>query len=275
MQVEFEGRLGNQMFIYAFMKELEHKYLCDVKADLQNYKNNEFELTKVFDIDINKVKNIERKRIKYLPYKLSSLIGVNRWIYLTDIIDESSIDSANIKENSYFKGFWQGEYYFNDITNEIKKIFVNKKQLNIKSIGVEKEMLNNNSVSVHVRRGDYLSNHNKDYFISLSNTKYYTNAIKAANSNDATFYFFSDDIEWCKKEFNELNAVFIDWNKAEDSWQDMILMSKCKTNIIANSSFSWWGAYLCDKRVFAPNKFYYNEQHADRRCPKRWNIISI
>jgi len=112
----------------------------------------------------------------------------------------------------------------------------------------------------HIRRGDFISETSDN---NISNTDYYDRAIQIISQKMAhpLFIFFSNDIEWVKKCFNLSNAMYVDWNTGIDDWQDMYLMSQCKHNIIANSTFSWWGAYLnanAEKIVVCPSVFIKN-----------------
>ena len=95
---------------------------------------------------------------------------------------------------------------------------------------------------------------------AICSEKYFDSAIKYINERipKPIFFVFSDDIEWCRTKLNIANAIYVDWNKDDNSFRDMQLMSMCKHNIICNSTFSWWGAYLNnnpDKIVIAPNKW--------------------
>ena len=118
------------------------------------------------------------------------------------------------------------------------------------------------SVSIHVRRGDYLKSR---LYKNICEVDYYRNAIIKAKEivgKEAHFYFFSNDIEWCTNHLSDLiddnHFHKVDWNTGANSYKDMLLMSGCRVNIIANSSFSWWSAYLNqreDKIVIAPKKW--------------------
>ena len=123
-----------------------------------------------------------------------------------------------------------------------------------------KEYINNNfCVAVHIRRGDYL---NYSYLNEICNKQYYDQAIQYFKNkyNFCSFVFFSDDILWCKEKFKEIkNSIFVDWNTKDQSYLDLYMMSLCQNNIIANSTFSWWGAYL------------NNNNEKIVICPKFWN----
>ena len=131
-----------------------------------------------------------------------------------------------------------------------------------KNLSLAKTIRETNSVSIHVRRGDYLMEIGWD----TCNLEYYNKAIKYIEQilPHCTFYVFSDDILWCMKNLtNKYNFIYVDWNKGNDSWQDMYLMSQCKNNIIANSTFSWWGAWLNNnpqKIVITPS-IWFNDRN--------------
>jgi len=177
---------------------------------------------------------------------------------------------------TYFDGYWQSELYFLPIIDVIKEEFefkVNHENLNSTNRLFLFEILNSNSVSLHIRRGDYLN-------IPLHNNccteTYYSNAvqlIKKTNIN-AKFFIFSDDIAWCMKTFDEISPIYINGNSKESAFLDMFLMSQCKHNIIANSSFSWWSAWLNknpDKTIIAP-KLWFNDENIsiEYLLPKSW-----
>ena len=154
-------------------------------------------------------------------------------------------------ENDYFiSGFFIEEKYYSKVLDDVKKRFVfpefneehNKKYAEL--------ITNSNSVSIHVRRGDYLSDLYKDTFMTLGR-EYYENAINYIKSNvckeneDIKFFIFSDDAEFVKKEFDWIeNKIIVTENTGDLSFRDMQLMSLCRHNIIANSTFSQWGALL-------------------------------
>ena len=136
-----------------------------------------------------------------------------------------------------------------------------------------------NAVSLHIRRGDYLQPQHWATTGSVCQLPYYRNAIAEMNKRVSapSYYVFSDDIAWVKENLSLPNAVYIDWNKGEDSWQDMMLMSYCKHHIICNSTFSWWGAWLNpreDKTVIVPCRWF---QHSETPniYPAGWVKVAI
>jgi hypothetical protein len=138
------------------------------------------------------------------------------------------------------------------------------------------------SVSVHIRRGDYLHSCFNSLF-HVQDLDYYQAAIDQIQQKikNPSFYIFTTDYEWTKEQFSKLKIPFniVDINKGSQSYMDMILMSKCKHNIIANSSFSWWGAWLNrneEKMVIAPKKWYKHTEmnnNASHIIPNGWITI--
>ena len=128
----------------------------------------------------------------------------------------------------------------------------------------------NDKCALHVRRGDYLGF--RGVFPILSETDYYVKAIKEYGSGQK-FLIFSDDIEWCYKHFKGPMFEFYHGNNEID---DFVMMRSCAHQIIANSSFSWWAAWLNKnqwKKVVAPARYVLTEEHVEDRIPKEWRII--
>lgn len=139
-----------------------------------------------------------------------------------------------------------------------REVVLNEKNNHIVSL-----IQNTNSVAVHIRRGDYCDSCRKDLFLQSCTPQYYEAAINVMKEKyqAPVFFVFSDDIPWVKVNLNIPNAYYIDWNKKKDSYLDMYLMSLCTANIIANSTFSFWGAMLGNKKelVIKPKKWIGNE----------------
>jgi hypothetical protein len=138
---------------------------------------------------------------------------------------------------TYIHGYFQSEKYFKHNRNEILKLFLCNETIS-KLKTKYKDRLNDNTCSIHVRRGDYLnlSDHHP-----VQDMDYYKDAISIIGK-DKTFFIFSDDINWCKENFNFLGDVV--YCEDNEDFEDLFLMSLCNNNIMANSSFSWWGSWL-------------------------------
>jgi hypothetical protein len=136
------------------------------------------------------------------------------------------------------------------------------------------------SVSLHIRRGDYVSNSvNREIYATCSMDYYHRCAIEMTRRvTDPHFFVFSDDIEWAKDNLDIKHAVtYVDHNSQEEAYKDLCLMSKCKHHIIANSTFSWWGAWLADNKdkiVFAPSRWYNDSKHGEQDLiPEDWHRV--
>jgi hypothetical protein len=183
------------------------------------------------------------------------------------------------KDNKYYVGFWQNEKYFQEISDVIRKNFTLKKKTSIVfNNNLQKVNGSQNSISIHVRRTDILDPKNK--YGGICDLEYYNKAIKylvdKIDSN-ITLFIFSDDIEWCKENLKfPFPMTFVSSPEIPD-YEELILMSKCKHNIIANSSFSWWGAWLNqnrDKIVVGPKKWVrMSEKNFKDIVPESWHRI--
>lgn len=284
--VAVAGGLGNQMFQYAFYRKMKH-LKKNIKIDalaLWNEKSvahNGYELNRIFRLNVDFANAIERAgflgrkdllskvRQKFSPLK-------NKYSCQSDEEAISFIAENFSFENKYLLSYWQSERYFEDISDEIRKDFSFPAFTGSENMALSDKIRSTNSVSIHIRRGDYVQLANVKDICSLA---YYKNAIRHIKETvkDPVFYVFSNDIAWCEQNLAMEEAVFIDHNKGEDSYKDMQLMSYCKHNIIANSSFSWWGAWLNnnpEKIVLAPDKWFENTAGTKDIIPDSWIKIS-
>lgn len=279
--IRFLGGLGNQMFQYACYKALQKEH-TNVKADLSSYivdkPHNGYELASIFNLKLNTISPFKEniynfnnrkwiyRKLRKIPFLNINLIEEQKYF----MHDPSIFTSTN---SGYYVGFWQNEGYFANISEDIRKDFEFKPLKNQKNIEILNKINEYQSVSVHVRRGDYV---NHPSFGGICERKYYIDAIKQIKLkiHNPKFFIFSNDIDWCNKNLDFDDAEFISWNNATDSYIDMQLMSACKHNIIANSSFSWWGAWLnnnLNKIVIGPRK-WINDPGYDTSTilPKDW-----
>ncbi|MEF2901639.1 MAG: alpha-1,2-fucosyltransferase [Terrisporobacter sp.] len=270
--VRVTGGLGNQMFQYAMYKSLEKKGKL-VKLDSKSFyetkkEHNGYELERIFDIKPNKptkedLEKFDENNISTLFKIKRKLFGDKKFVYDTKEYVFNK-DVYKLK-NSYLNGYWQSIKYFEGIENDIKKDFRFKNQLDNKNLEILNEIENSNSISIHIRRGDYMSPENYNMYGCIATPTYYKKAIKVIEEKveNPTFFVFSNDMDWVKKNIQINSRVFyIDINSGNGSYKDMQLMSNCKHNIIANSSFSWWGAWLNENKnkiVIAPKKWINRE----------------
>ena len=170
-------------------------------------------------------------------------------------------------ENKYLEGHWACEKYYHDILPLLREKIRFPKSQNPENARVAERMERENSVSVHIRRGDYLDPENAGMFGGICTDEYYETAMNQVREQlpDARFYMFSDDPAYLKKHFRGTEYTIVDWNHGADSFYDCWLMSHCRANICANSTFSFWGARLNgrkDRIVIRPAK-HKNSQEID------------
>lgn len=263
------GGLGNQMFQYAAIRALSLERGIDFCVDFDcPYKNvkYKYELDK-FIINTNKANCIQllySKPKRKIAKRIYRLLGLNingrLVIEKKDFIYDSSF--FLVDDFSYLSGFWQTEKYFIKFANQIRRDFEFRDPPDEINFEIITEMNHKNAVSVHIRRGDYVEFTEINKVHGVCGYEYYRKAIDLIKLKviEPHFYFFSDDIDWVKEHlrFDDINATYIGHNVGSKSFEDMRLMSNCSHNIIANSSFSWWGAWLNknpEKIVVAPLKW--------------------
>jgi hypothetical protein len=288
--VKIYGGLGNQMFQYAFSRALEkavggrEELRYDCSACDADATHNGLELEKVFGLELARASEDECGRLAVRP---TSLVHRFRRKYLTPrshIIDRKFSyqgELLSLVGDYYYEGYWQNEKYFRDFEPEIRKDFSFSRRLDGRNERLFEE-LPRPIASIHVRRGDYLKYPDLD----ICTEGYYRRAIEEfrKEGSAASFMVFSEDVDYCRQSLglSEAEATFVDWNAGAASWQDMAMMSRCDAHIIANSSFSWWGAWLDPKdgkSVIAP-EIWNRRQIANRDryyrfdygevVPERW-----
>jgi hypothetical protein len=281
--VKISGGLGNQMFQYAFYKKciaLGYNASTDISYYDKIKSHNGFELNKIFQIDVKYADPIQVEKLgdfnnSYFSKIRRALLGDYKSRITEEIFSiEKFINLEYAKV--YFDGYWQSELFFHNIADKIKADFEFKlcsDNLNLNNQSYLKEILSSESVSIHVRRGDYLK---IPLHYDCCNEDYYSFAIQNIKKihKNAKFFIFSDDIPWCMKNFENIAPTYVSGNAGDTAFWDMYLMSKCKHNIIANSTFSWWGAWLnenLNKTVTAPKKWFNDESiSSENIIPDSW-----
>ena len=284
--IRLMGGLGNQMFQYAFGRHLAEIHKCTLKLDL-SFLLNKFQganvtIRKYELYKLNIIENIANQndinkftRTTGLINIISQKINPYKIIRETQFhFDENILKSG---KNSYsIDGYWQSEKYFKNIENIIRNDFQIKADFKEKNKNLEEKIKSTESVSIHIRRGDYVTNEVTNNFHGICSVDYYQNAIKQISQlvSYPVFYIFSDDIEWAKTNIvSDFSTYYVD-NDVDSNDEDLKLMSMCKHHIIANSSFSWWGAWLnpdLNKIVIAPSK-WFNDTSLDTKdlYPDNW-----
>lgn len=251
--IKLQGGLGNQLFQWAFAKSLSIDLDCEIYFDLSFLNANIPGITKRY-FELNKFPHITE----------TSATNEYKNLTLQVITDNSSINNINKNTNYYLNGYFQSEQYFQHNKKLIKQ---NLKLDTIQNNNTYKDIINSNSVSIHVRRTDYLLN---QHHHPIQDKIYYDEALSYIKDYDKIF-IFSDDIDWCKNNLKYQNITFV---TGQSNIEDLILMSNCKHNIIANSSFSWWSAWINDninKTIVAPKRWFGpNHQYNYEMIPDSW-----
>lgn len=263
--VKLHGGLGNQLFQYALGRNLTLTKHLKVKYDLSWFaeqKKRQYELdifnTQVAFAEPKEVKKLKKsgKKGGYLNI-IRDLLFANDSIYIKEKHFNFEPEILNIQPPAYLEGYWQSEKYFNEIAQQIRQDLTLKNPLTPAKIGQIPKTSDSQTISLHIRRTDYLAGSNGLYHICPLD--YYYAAIKEIirTQKNIELVVFSDDIDWVKTNLKtEYPAVFISGNK---SYEDLTLMSLCQHNIIANSTFSLWGAWLNpnpNKIVITPKNWF-------------------
>lgn len=252
----FGGGLGNQIFEYAFylsVKERFESHKIWGIYDEKRFKEHSggFEIEKIFDIKLPKTSKIAK-------IVMFCIMVWNKYIHKT------SLYCHNLTKPNYnaivFNAFKMNKDFY-----EHRHDWISFKPLVLNDLNkrIVKEMSKTLSVAIHVRRGDFLSDKYAAKHANVASLQYYKDAINYIREKmiSPKFYVFSDDISWCKKNLELLDATFVDWNVGNESFIDMYLMTHSKANIIANSTFSYWGAYMNKNNpiVLYPEKWKNSE----------------
>lgn len=268
--IKYNGGLGNQMFQYAFYLQLKKRHPLDVflfDVEQSQWWHNGFELDGIFHLDCHKNARNYRRIKRHFSGLLDQFHTIKQ--------DHSLEYSKEIMDYSYlfsqYEGYWQSEKYFLPVEQDVRKSFTfDIELLNNGTRTIAQEIKGKETVSVHIRRGDYLTFSG----FGVCSIDYYMRAMSFITEkiHDPLFLFFSDDMSWVKENISYSNAIYVSCNQGADSWQDMYLMSRCTHNIIANSSFSWWGAWLNENRnkiVIAPTRWFNYSPNYDI-IPQDW-----
>jgi hypothetical protein len=253
------GQLGNQMFQYASLKGIADKhgyqYCIPKNSVVTDALGNKLrtELFDVFNLNVN-IQKIETDQYLQEPSFNYS---------------ENFVNSC--PDNVSLWGFFQSEKYFKHIEKEIRKDFTFKDEIVEDCENIIKDIFDD-PIALHIRRGDFLINSGNHYNQSL---EYYENALSEFDF-DRQVVIFSDDPKWCMSQDLFFSDRFI-VSESTGPYHDLYLMTQCSDFIIANSTFSWWGAWLANKgNIIAPKKWFgSNNSHLDTKdlYPDDWKIL--
>lgn len=281
----WEG-LGNQMFQYAYARVLKEKGV-DVRLDLDKAYEDAFEKNKAAERRSNGIQNykislpainveaygkysyLQRNTVKDRVLYYMGTHSITKYKFFEEKELKYSVRAAARKGNCYVKGWFQNQRYFSEIGGILRKEFVPRSKIKI-SGKLRAAMEGRESVAVHIRRGDYVKMQN------ALNMAYYHKAMECIKGvyKSPVFLVFSDDLEWVKKNLKrEGELIFVNEDGALHDYEELFIMSRCNSNIIANSTFSWWAAWLNKNKgkcVIAPKKWFPEQKYM---IPESWTLL--
>lgn len=279
--ISIHGGLGNQMFQYALGRSLSlaHKLPFKIDSSYLRSENQSKRTLRIHKFNINIEEATEKEIAMYKGYLRKIIHRFLPFSKKKTILEELPDFDKKIldKKSGYFFGHWNSEKYFLKYKKVIITDFKLKNPFGLIAMDIFDNICGEqNSVSVHIRRGDYVSIKKITDHHGVLPISYYEQAMNYIKSKfpNTHFFVFSDDIIWVKEHFpKKYNLTFVSDPKIEDC-EELILMSKCKHNILANSTFSWWGAWLNqnpEKIIIAPKKWYRDSSiSTEDLIPSSW-----
>ena len=282
------GGLGNQMFQYAAGRALslvrEQPLRLDISGFAEYKLHQGFELQRVFNCPAEIATKADMRGV--LGWQSSPVLRrilmrpgmaalrckgfvVEPHFHFWDGLGKDPLDC-------YLAGYWQSEKYFHSAADAIRRDFTFRRTLTTENARLAEKIAQVHAVSLHVRRGDYVNSPSNSVTYGACSPDYYRAAIQHVSGQvgHPHFFIFSDDIAWVKENLKmDMPHRYIEHNQGAESYNDMRLMSLCRHHIIANSSFSWWGAWLntgASKIVVAPRKWFANGKDAGDLFPQSW-----
>lgn len=264
--VRLRGGLGNQLFQFAAAYSLAAHHRVELKADLYTYTKHplrKYELGN-FNINVPEASREEVHRFTGSNFVVRYLNKKNNYFNCPNVFAQPHYhfyeDFFSLPVPIYLSGYWQSEKYFVGVKDSLRKLMTPAAAMDSRNADLITQMRSSESVSIHIRRTDYKPNS----FFQPMGLDYYQRALEYIDKKitNPRFFVFSDDIAWSREELSGLkNVTFVDHNKGDDSFKDLLVMSACRNQIIANSTFSWWAAWLNDntsKTVIAPQTWFHN-----------------
>lgn len=281
------GGLGNQMFQYAIARNLAEKNGDILKLDIfefDTYPDRTYSLYP-FNIQNNiaSLKEVNRFGVRHLQvwkkviHKMLFNLEIGKKGYIKE--KKFGFDPAilQLSGDIYLDGFWQSEKYFKDIENIIRKEFTFNSNISNSHSDLQEKIECSNSIGIHFRRGDYAFKSSASIKFGICSNAYYQKAINSivAVIKNPLFIVFSDDAKWVKNNFiiKHPNIFISDVIPNNSDWNELMLMSYCKHNIISNSSFSWWAAWLNKNKkkiVIAPSPWFNINRSESDLIPGNW-----
>lgn len=280
------GGLGNQFFQYAYGRALAYRNRTTLKLDIswydshpkRRYSLDQFKIaaTTAGDEDIGNVLRRRNGVLGKVDAGLQRLKPYYKRRYVRERVLSFDPNIARLSHDAYLVGYWGSPRYFSSIAEVLRAELTLAYAMDSTNASYVQQIMNCNSVSVHVRRGDYVEARQQALFGLLPVT-YYQRAIHylATQLKDPHFFVFSDDIEWCRESIQiDYAHDFVSSADGNADYIDFTLLNSCRHHIIANSTFSWWGAWLSQwngRVVVAPRQWYADSRYsAHDLVPEEW-----
>jgi hypothetical protein len=289
--VRLSGGLGNQLFQYATGRALALRHGCELLLDVSHLQTAARHVTpRSFELDhfrhqARVATAAETRRLAWVHRVPAMSQWVSPWRTYVERDGGYNASFAELPDKTYLVGYWQSPRYFASVAGQIAAELSAAQPLSPASEAVAEAMSRGPSVALHVRRGDYVSLASAARLHGALDLPYYEAALQRMREQveGARYFVFSDDIAWCREHLplGASEAVYVGHNTSADAWQDLVLMARSRHHIIANSSFSWWGAWLADLRrgasahvVIAPARWFAGKPSEDpsSRFPAHWVV---
>lgn len=292
--VRLEGGLGNQLFQYAAGRALASRHGTDLFLDVSTLLRKRSGRVTPRKLDLQHFKHAARlgtpSESRLMPW-LHRMPAISCLISPWQTFVEKGLgfnhQYERLTDNTYLVGYWQSYRYFSSISSLLARELQPVAALSPASNEIAQQIDASMSVAVHVRRGDYVTLASAATLHGTLPFSYYKAAVERVQNQigSAKYFVFSDDAAWCREnlQVHDREIVFVSHNVGNAAWQDLMLMGRCRHHIIANSSFSWWGAWLADQRwsgsprlVVAPKRWFAGlpEQNLTDRFPPHWMLLS-
>ncbi len=285
--VHLMGGLGNQLFQYAAGRELSSRLQAELKLETSGYDKGK--TTRTYMLRHFRIQEKKASKDEIRLFKRHSRL--NRFFERLGLKETYSLlkehpvpnrmpQFFSIQGHVLLRGFWQSETYFEHVSPLVRQeLTLREPPVDTKNTAMLKQIADTQSVAIHFRRGDYVSDRNIQKFHGTCSETYYRNAIALIQSNvDHPFFFvFSDEPDWVAEHVKlDVPHCIVCHNSSDEAHKDLHLMRHCRHFIVANSSFSWWGAWLGDdehKIVIAPKRWFQripDDADDSHIIPKTW-----
>lgn len=280
--VNLKGGMGNQLFQYALGRHLSLLNETELKLDIDGLAraNITGDIYRPFEIDAFNIKNTiaTASEVRRLKYPFGLLSKALRWLKFKLSKDKNTVFNPKVfswGDDIFLDGYWQSPKFFESIRDVLISELTLKSEMSTAATDFARQIQETEAVSIHIRRGDYIKNPRVQTEFGVCTTNYYLSAVDYLNQHTSspTYFVFSDDIDWVKENLPLPKTTIFVKGKEVTTVEELVLMSMCKHNIIANSTFSWWGAWLntnLNKIVVTPTPWWDKRTYDKNLILESW-----